>query len=200
MRFFQMDGPFWNFMNKAGNILFTGGLCLVFSLPVITSGAAVCACHHTMVKAVRKEEGYVWNTFLASFRENVRTAMKFTLVFLLAGILFAAGAWMSFFGMMRPYFFTVYGILLFLLAGTSIYFFAILSKFQMQGADVLKLSFYLMIRYLPFTLLLLGIIMVSFFMIWLMPVLTVVMPGVTGYVNSFLLEMVFDKHVHKNKA
>ena len=42
---FNLDNPVWNFMNKVADLVILNFLVILFSLPVVTAGAAWTAMH-----------------------------------------------------------------------------------------------------------------------------------------------------------
>ncbi len=80
MKFFNYDGPFMSFLSKVGDILVLNVLTLIFSIPLITIGAATTAAHYTALK-IRREEGHVWSCFWKSFKMNLKQSTVIWLIF-----------------------------------------------------------------------------------------------------------------------
>lgn len=73
-KMFDMDNPVWRFMGKVTDMFFLTCLWLLFSLPVVTIGAATCAlCYCSMTLASNKE-GYIREDFVRAFKENFKSA------------------------------------------------------------------------------------------------------------------------------
>ena len=64
---FDPENRFWSFMNKIMDVFFIGILWFVFSLPVVTAGAALTALYQFTLKQADDEEGYVWRSFRRAF-------------------------------------------------------------------------------------------------------------------------------------
>ena len=67
---FDPENRFWSFMNKIMDVFFIGILWFVFSLPVVTAGAALTALYQFTLKQADDEEGYVWRSFRRAFVKN----------------------------------------------------------------------------------------------------------------------------------
>ena len=67
---FNPENRFWSFIDKLVNLCFLGILWALFSLPVVTAGAATTALFGYTLPLTEDEEGYVWQTFNRTFRKN----------------------------------------------------------------------------------------------------------------------------------
>lgn len=82
---FAIDSKFYRAVEKAVSLIGLNLLWLVFSLPVVTMGAASCALYDTAVKISDDKEGSIVHNFLAVFRRTWKQALKLWLVLLAAG-------------------------------------------------------------------------------------------------------------------
>ena len=80
MKGFSYDGPIMSFLSRVADILMLNILTLIFSIPLITIGAATTAAHYTALK-MRREEGHVWSSFWKSFKENLGQSTGIWLIF-----------------------------------------------------------------------------------------------------------------------
>ena len=67
-----MDSGFARFMNKAIDVFILNILWVVFSIPIVTMGAATCAAFSVTLKMVDDEEGYVGKMFVKAFKSNFK--------------------------------------------------------------------------------------------------------------------------------
>ena len=88
-QFFNMDGPVFTFLSKMADLLILNLLFIVCSIPVITIGASLTAMSCVSIKMKDGLEGYVWKTFLKSFRDNFRQATIIWVFMALAAIILA---------------------------------------------------------------------------------------------------------------
>lgn len=86
MKFLSYDSPIMSFLSKVADLLFLNVLTLIFSIPLITIGAATTAAHYTALK-MRREEGHVWSCFWKSFKENLRQSTGIWLIFVVYWLL-----------------------------------------------------------------------------------------------------------------
>lgn len=89
---FRFDSKLYQFVGKAVCLVKLHFLWLLFSLPLITMGAANCALHDTAVKILKNREGYIFQNFWSVFRETWKRTLGLWLAFLGTG----AGLWLDF--------------------------------------------------------------------------------------------------------
>ena len=126
-------------------------LWLVFSLPVITMGAASTALYSTVYRYIRNELGDLWPNFWKAFKENFKRS---TLAWLpmLAMILFMIYDLLALRAMIqtgKPMG-RLFGIILVLLcvaAVWAVYLAAYCARFQGGVKDMLRYSFFLMMSH-----------------------------------------------------
>ena len=80
MKFFSYDGPIMSFLSKVADLLLLNLLTLVFSIPLITIGAATTAAQYTALK-IHREEGHVLSNFWRSFKMNLKQSTVLWLIF-----------------------------------------------------------------------------------------------------------------------
>lgn len=80
MKGFSYDGPIMSFLSRVADILILNVLTLIFSIPLITIGAATTAAHYTALK-MRREEGHVLSCFWKSFKMNLKQSTGIWLIF-----------------------------------------------------------------------------------------------------------------------
>ena len=86
MKGFSYDGPIMSFLSRVADILILNVLTLIFSIPLITIGAATTAAHYTALK-MRREEGHVLSCFWKSFKMNLKQSTGIWLIFAVYGLL-----------------------------------------------------------------------------------------------------------------
>ena len=80
MKVFDYDNQVMSFFSKACDLFLLNILTIVFSVPVITIGAATTATHYTALK-MRREEGHVLSCFWKSFKMNLKQSTGIWLIF-----------------------------------------------------------------------------------------------------------------------
>ena len=152
---FNLDNPVWRFMSKVADLVILNLLVMLFSLPVITAGAAWTAMYFVTIRMVRKEERYVLKDFFRSFKQNFKQA---TIIWLLA--LVAIGVFVGDFLIYRQMQDQIPKVLMiailvlaYLVLGTLIYVFPLLSRFYNTVTGTLKNAFLVSVVNVPYTLL-----------------------------------------------
>ncbi len=80
MKIFQADGKFYKFLNTVWEMLKLNFLWIIFSLPIITIGAATIAAFSITNKMINEEEGYVIRDFLDAFKKNLKQGIILGLI------------------------------------------------------------------------------------------------------------------------
>ena len=87
-RFFSGENVIFRFTGNVMDVAVLSLLWVVCCLPVVTIVPATAALYYSCVKCVRFKESGPYGNFFRSFRDNLRTGIPATLVFLVvAGIL-----------------------------------------------------------------------------------------------------------------
>lgn len=170
-------------------------LWLVCSLPVLTALPAASALYYSCVKCLRRGEKGPYVNFLRAFRDNLKTGIAASAVFLALGLLLA---WFNFMlGQLAPPAARIaYLIIMLLPAGTVTCAAALLSRFDCTLRSLLADSAQLTLRHLPGTLAAavfnvltaLACIRYFFFMAWL------VLPALDALLASLFLEPVLRRY------
>ena len=69
---FSIDSPVMRALIKFFDCICVSILWLLFSLPIVTVGAASAALYTTVYKYLRRDEGHLWETFWTAFKGNLR--------------------------------------------------------------------------------------------------------------------------------
>ncbi len=152
---FNLDNPVWRFMSRVADLVILNLMVMLFTLPVFTAGAAWTAMYFVTIRMVRKEERYVIKDFWRSFKQNFKQA---TLIWLLA--LVAIGV---FVGDVLIYkeipdqipkvLMIAIMVLAYLVLGTLVYTFPLLSRFYNTVGGTLKNAFLVSVVNIPYTVL-----------------------------------------------
>lgn len=86
MKPFSYDNWIMTFLSKIFDVFFLNILTLIFSIPLITIGAATTAAHYTALK-IHREEGHVWSCFWKSFKENFKQSTAIWLMIVVYAII-----------------------------------------------------------------------------------------------------------------
>lgn len=189
------ENTLFSILGKLTDSLILDFIFLISCLPVITIGASCTAFYYTMHKVLRRDRGYLWSEYKRSWKENFKQATVCWLIFLgIAAVLctdiyvmyqmFRAG---SSFGSA----YVLFVILLAVLILWAVYTFAAIARFENTTRELLKVSAWIMIAHLPKTLAVLGILAVSAFVIWAVPLLALIVPMLAVWFIELILESIF---------
>ena len=206
-RFFSLDSPFVQFMNRVADLIWLNILFVICCLPVITIGDAVTAMFYVTLKMARNEESYITRSFFKSFKQNFLQAVGIWLIFLLAGGILAADYYIvsgrigvmmgsgTMRDVMQVLLIAVFVFYLFALT----FVFPLLSKFDNTVRNTIKNAFLMSIRHFPVTLACIAIAVVIALLIIYFPIMMMlsifILFSMTAYISSFMFVKVFDRYI-----
>lgn len=152
---FNLDNPVWNFMSKVADLVILNFLVILFSLPVVTAGAAWTAMHFVTIRMANKEERYVIKDFWRSFKQNFKQATAIWLIALVAAFVFIGDVliYKQIPDQIPMVLMIVVMVFAYLVLGTLLYAFPLLSRFYNTVAGTLKNAFLVSIVNIPYTFL-----------------------------------------------
>ena len=172
------------------DLIAAGLLWLLFSLPVLTAGAATTAAYYAVVKCIRHERGRLWPSFWGAFRSNFRQS---TLSWLIALAYLGLGTMnlhaVKQMGESAPPL-LLSAVRLFFLPGaiTLPWLFPYISRFENSVGGSLKFAVYLSVKHFGSTLLLLLELGLFALIVWLIPPLLPLLPGALFLLLSLQIE------------
>ncbi|MDO5135499.1 MAG: DUF624 domain-containing protein [Eubacteriales bacterium] len=201
-KLFGYDGDFYTYTGKLFDLCLVSVYWLLGCLPVVTAGASFCALYGAVTRSLRQDRDSVTRQFWRIYRQNLLPSLPLTLFYggggflllLNMGILHARtdSLWGAFF-------IALYGVLLAVFGAAACYAFPALSRFQMPFAWFLKLSFYMAVRHLPVSILLLAILGGAYLALLNQMALFWILPGAAAWAASALLEPLLDRHMPKEE-
>lgn len=159
MKFFDLDSPLMQVLNKVADLLWLNILTLICCIPIVTAGASLTAMNYMALKIVRNEECYITKGFFKSFKQNFRQATAIWLLFLLAVLVLAGDFYIvknsgiEFNIVIK----VVIGIVALILTFTWMFVFPVLAKFDNTVIRTIKNAFVMSILQFPKTLLMIVI-------------------------------------------
>lgn len=197
-RFFRFDNGFMRAMSKLYDIIFLSVLWIVFSIPIVTIGASTTALYYTTVKVILHERDYVFSSFWKSFKDNFLNATMFWLLFMAIYVILGMNIWMAVpvfgksIGMMMQ---AVYICLMLLVSLMSVYVFPVQSRFAMNKIQILKLSLFMGMKHLPYSVIMVVIGAIAVIGVYLITPLILVMPVAAILFISFFMERILKKYM-----
>ncbi|MDE5678840.1 MAG: DUF624 domain-containing protein [Lachnospiraceae bacterium] len=162
MKFFSVDGALYKFLTRLWDMIKLNFMWLLFSLPIVTVGAATVAAYTVTLKMVDEQEGYVARQFVRAFKENWRQGIPMGLL-----ALFCSYAVYLDFELQRvtegnSTMFLIFGIIAAFVFGMSfIYAFPLSARYENTLIGTLKNSVNIATRYFLRTLLLVAVLAVE---------------------------------------
>ncbi len=158
MKLFDVDGPLYRFLTRFWDVVKLNFLWLVFSLPVVTFGAATAAAFSVTLKMVDDREGYIFQDFRKAFRENLKQGSVLGLLFLLAVYSVYLDAQITAAAVQYEGFFLAGTVLIaFFFAIHFVYAFPLLARYENTVYGILSNSRRLCFRYFLRTVLMVAI-------------------------------------------
>ena len=197
---FKLDSPLMNFLNKVADVMIINILVILFSLPIITAGAAITSGYYMCYKMVKNEESYIFKGFIKAFKENFKQSTIMWLIMLIAaGVLYAdykimTGADADFASWMQIAILTATIII----ALGSSFIFPMQARFSNTVKNTIKNSFLMALSHLPTAVISVVSYIIPIVLIYLVPqalpaIFLLVVGGII-YGKSFLFLRVFRKY------
>lgn len=196
---FSIDNPVMRVLIKFFDCICASILWLLFSLPIVTMGAAGAALYTTVYKYLRRGEGHLWGTFWTAFKENLRRS---TLVWLAALAVLAllivdalALRTLKLSGSPMGNLYWLVLVLICIAVTWTAYLAAYAARFNGRARDVLRFGFFLMtahpVRALEvFLPILAGAALLLTGLFW-----AIIVPSAVCWLDSIVLEKIFLLHM-----
>ena len=199
--FFNIDNPLFTVLSKIADLLVLSIIYLLLCIPIITIGPATTALYYTVVKVIRRDRGYLFREFFKSFRLNFKKGAIVGVVITIIQLILAFDlyyAW-SMLEVDSKKGSILLGVFLALFAFTIIftmYVFPLLSRFEISYGQMIKSSIFMSIRHILYTILMLLVVIASVILVILSNfMLIVIMPALTIFINSLMMEKMLKKYM-----
>lgn len=201
-RLFDLDNPFFRFVAKLVDVVWLNIIWIIFSLPVVTIGASTTAMYSVTMKMARDREGYVFQNFWKSFKENFKQATLIWIILLIVGTVL--GTDIYYFSSSTSKYanlgFAVMIGLSSLALCTAEYVFPLQAQFENSVKQTIKNAFIMCVRHLPWTVLLLCIYAAVAFCVYIAAILVgVFIFGLTAFITSYIYNKIFIRYIPDDK-
>ena len=187
------------FLTSAFDILALSMLWTVFSLPVVTMGAASAALYSAVYHHVRKGEDYLWNSFWSAFLENFkRSTLCWLAALAVLGLLVGDGLIlrsMVLGGRAPSWLYWTVLVLLALALTWTVYLSAYGARFNGTVREVLRYSFMLFRAHPVKTGAVLVLVLGGVGLALVLPAMVAFIPGTVYWAATFPIESVFLQHM-----
>ena len=192
---FNFDNKLFVALGKVVDCAILSVLWLVCCLPVITIGVSSTALYYTVHKSIRGNRGYTTKNFFHAFKDNFKPATLSWIVTLAVQIILAMDAYITWqvlqTGNNMGAFFYFFLILIVFSIGWVIYTFAYIARFENTVKITLKNAILMELRHLPWSLLIIILLLLAIFLTWLIPSFVFLMPACIVLIFDLILERIF---------
>lgn len=210
-RLFNMDNSFFRFMGRFADLVILNFFFIMFSLPVVTTGASLCAMYYVTLKMTENKECYIIKDFIKSFKLNLKQSLVIWSVMIVAGAPIIIGLYFlpNIQHNIRTLVFSILMLCAMIWLLIFLYIFPIISKFELSVLNMFRNALFMAIGYLPWTILLMIITIAPFVIAHLFPtaitymVLLFVVCGfavISLCVSYILSYLVFARHTREGSS
>lgn len=203
MTLFRYDSTFSQFMMRFVDILFLGFLWTIFSLPLVTVGAATAGLYYAMENAIRQDRGHIWQHFWRGFVRELGPATVLWLLQALMIFVFWAD-WrvtlenVNTGGQLDSGMLTGLAVAAVVFLLWSQYWLAYQARYQDKLGTVIKNTFLLALSSPILTfghaVLVVGFLLAGYLVFLSVPLFVIPLPGLFASLSCWLLNKIFKKH------
>lgn len=155
-----------NYLKRFGQIILVNLLWIVFSLPLITAGAATCAAYYVMLKLVDNEECNIPKMFVKGFKDNF---LQGTVMWIISVVTIGAAVffWYKIIDSGDASFVVKAGAFIysFIIYVLNIFIYPILARYKNTLKNSIKNAFAIAIQYLYSTIMICVFVGIELFLI-----------------------------------
>lgn len=197
---FNLDNGFFSFMGKFWDLIVLSLLWVICSLPIVTIGPATTALYYAVVKVIRRERGYIFREYIHSFRDNLKVGIISTVLFIVMAIILYvdysyANNLLKTNEKLAYIFLAGFNAITIIVIAVLMYVFPVLSRFTLNIKGLFKTSFFMALKHILTTILLLIIVVASGLALYIVYPAIFIVPSLCCLLCSFLLERVFKKYM-----
>lgn len=211
-RIFNFEGPVFSFLSRLADLFWLNLLFIVCSIPIVTIGASITAMYYVTLKMAKNEEGYITQSFFKSFKQNFKQSTVIWLIYLVVSVVLVLDLRIANGGSLAGIFdsnavsnvvivsVSLMGVLLLM---TETYVFPILAQFDNTVKNTIKNAFFISIRHLPYTFLMLVLAAIPVVLMWFTPaafLLIFIIFALVAYINSTFFTKIFANYMPKEST
>ena len=192
---FNVNTPFWRFLNKMTDQFLLSLLWLLCSIPVVTFGASTTAFVTISMELHQDLEGAMFRDFFRQFRRNFKRATVTWLVQIVALLFVAVDLRLCYLmdsgaGWFLIAVITVLAVLFFMAAW---YTWPLIAHSSASLGQIWKQAAYIMVTYLPHSAAMLLLLGIGFIIADLAPYLGILIPSVICYQYARIFVWIFGR-------
>lgn len=197
-KIFDLDNPVFRTINKLVDLIWLNIIFVIVSIPVVTMGASVTAMMSVTMKMARDREGYIWSGFWKSFKQNFKQSTIIWIAMILLATVLGTDIYF-FYNSTAAY----AKLLLAFMLGLSliclcvaVYIFPLQAQFENTIKQTAKNALLMAIRHLPWTALLLIMIVGGGILIWLFLGIAIFFGfGLLAFLCAFIFNHIFVRYI-----
>lgn len=219
---FNLDNKFFQGMNKVIDCILLNALWMFCCIPLMLTffvawgsgvmlywvfcwlacalaGPATTALYYAINKVVRHGRSYIWKEYWYAFRTNFKQAALASLVVAGLGLFMGLDCYIMYqfakAGEKSGALYAVFLIFILLVIMWAVYVFPYMARFENNLRQVLKNTALIAIANLPWTFVLLVVLLAAALLVWVMPPVWMIVPSVYMLIANVVLEKVFRKYM-----
>jgi len=194
--FFGLDGPFNKYGGLVADTVILSLMWLLFSLPILTMGAATTAMYYVATRRIANREGYITGDFWQSFKDNFKRATALWLIVLVMGLLLAFNILnVSEVGDLGSIVLPAQIVFVVILSFICVFLFPVTARFDMGVWQTIRTCFFMSIRhFITSATCVILFLLFLFGTLFYFQVALFVAPGVYAMLSSYMLMRVFKKY------
>jgi uncharacterized membrane protein YesL len=198
---FDVENKVWMFLNKLTDIFLLSMLGFIFSVPIVTVGAATAGFYYGAMRIFDNTDTGVWHDFINGFKKSFRAATVVWLIQVLLTAILLMNIWVSFrMNTLISWFILGINAMIFLmLILISIFVYPITTRYNFGIKKILHDSAVITCTHLPYAFSLLAIIVVGVVASIYVRYVYLFTPSIIGYNIARVSVWIFNKY-EKNDA
>lgn len=196
---YNYDNFIFNTINKLWDCLVVSLLWLVSSLPIVTLGASTTALYYAINKAVRQNEGKVWQAYWHAFKDNFKQSTVIMLLYTailaaIGGLSFGAYHWIGD-PSARVFVLTFLAVIAGTLMMIELFTLAYTARFSFPTKRIIKNGALINLLNMQWGIVLFFVLIVALLLCIFVPLISFTMPGFVAWIAASFLEKVFRKYM-----
>ena len=199
---FNMDNPFFRFVNRIADMIVLNVIFLVSCVPVFTIGPALTALYYVAINTWGREDGYIFKMYVKSFKENFKQSTVMWLILLVIGVILSVDVWywvsqwkLTGTGIYKPLtVISVVMLMVYLMIFTFVW--PLLAKFSNSNSGTIKNALAMVLTHVPETILIWAIFALVAFAVYMVSFARIAVFFIGVSLVAYLQALVF-RHIFK---
>lgn len=199
-KFFSVDNMLFRFMERVSDLIILNFLWIFSSLPLFTIGASTKALYSVSLNLANESEGSIIKDYFKAFKDNFKKSTILWLIILASSLVLTINSifWPRFQSTLGYLAMIVIAFFIIVFLLVIPYVFPTINKSDISIIKVLKLSFLLSMKHLPYSVIisLLGILFITINLIYPFSIFFTIFVGVSlySYLSAYIFNIIFNKY------